>query len=225
MVALIERIDPDAVAARLARTRERIAEACARAGRDPAAVDVLVATKYLVPDQVPLLAGAGVTLVGENRAQALQEKVALPGAEALRWEFIGHLQSRKVPEVLPLVHRIHSVASESVLRRLERHRDLAPEGFDVLLEVNVSGEDAKSGIAPEELPGFLERCPVPVAGLMTMPPFAEDPEDSRRWFAALRELAERHGLRELSMGTTQDHLVAVEEGATVVRLGSGLLRD
>ncbi|MDX8150267.1 YggS family pyridoxal phosphate-dependent enzyme [Patulibacter brassicae] len=225
MVALIERIDPDAVAARLARTRERIAEACARSGRDPAAVDVLVATKYLVPDQVPLLAGAGVTLVGENRAQALQEKVALPGAEALRWEFIGHLQSRKVPDVLPHVRRIHSVASDSVLRRLERHRDLAPDGFDVLLEVNVSGEDAKSGIAPDELPAYLERCPVPVAGLMTMPPFAEDPEDSRRWFSALRELAERHGLRELSMGTTQDHLVAVEEGATVVRLGSGLLRD
>jgi pyridoxal phosphate enzyme (YggS family) len=225
VVALIERIDPDAVAARLARTRERIAEACARSGRDPAAVDVLVATKYLVPDQVPLLAGAGVTLVGENRAQALQEKVALPGAEALRWEFIGHLQSRKVPDVLPHVRRIHSVASDSVLRRLERHRDLAPDGFDVLLEVNVSGEDAKSGIAPDELPAYLERCPVPVAGLMTMPPFAEDPEDSRRWFSALRELAERHGLRELSMGTTQDHLVAVEEGATVVRLGSGLLRD
>jgi pyridoxal phosphate enzyme (YggS family) len=225
VVALIERIDPDAVAARLARTRERIAEACARSGRDPAAVDVLVATKYLVPDQVPLLAGAGVTLVGENRAQALQEKVALPGAEALRWEFIGHLQSRKVPDVLPHVRRIHSVASDSVLRRLARHRDLAPDGFDVLLEVNVSGEDAKSGIAPDELPAYLERCPVPVAGLMTMPPFAEDPEDSRRWFSALRELAERHGLRELSMGTTQDHLVAVEEGATVVRLGSGLLRD
>jgi len=222
--SLIERIDPARVAARLREARDRIADACARSGRDPAGVDVLVATKYLAADQVPLLADAGVELVGENRAQALVEKVALPGADRLRWEFIGHLQSRKVPDVLPHVRRIHSVSSDSVLRRLERHRDLAPAGFDVLIEVNVSGEEAKSGIAPEELGAVIERCPVPVAGLMTMPPFAEDPEDSRRWFAALRDLAERHQLGVLSMGTSQDYAVAVEEGATVVRLGSTLLR-
>ncbi|MCK9248769.1 MAG: YggS family pyridoxal phosphate-dependent enzyme [Solirubrobacteraceae bacterium] len=224
MVALIERIDPGEVAERLAGVRERIAAACDRAGRDPADVDVLVATKYLVPDQVPLLADAGVTLAGENRAQALQDKVALPGADRLRWEFIGHLQSRKVPDVLPYVSRIHSVCSDSVLGRLERHRDLARPDLDVLIEVNVSGEDAKSGIAPAELAAFVERCPAPVAGLMTMPPFAEDPEHSRRWFAALRALADEHGLAACSMGTTQDYEVAVEEGATVVRLGSVLLR-
>lgn len=224
MVDMIEDLDPEVVRTRLAEVRERIAGACERSGRDPAAVDVLVATKYLVADQVPRLVGTGIEIVGENRVQALQEKVALPGADALRWEFIGHLQSRKVPDLLPHVDRIHSVSSDSVLKRLERHRELARPGLDVLIEVNVSGEDAKSGIAPERLAEVLDRCPVPVAGLMTMPPFAERPEDSRRWFARLRELAGEHGLDVLSMGTTQDFEVAVEEGATVVRLGNVLLR-
>lgn len=224
MVDLIEHIDPQAVAARLADVRGRIDTACTRAGRDPEGVDVLVATKYLVADQVPLLADAGVRIAGENRVQALVEKVALPGAERLRWEFIGHLQSRKVPDVLPHVSRIHSACSDSVLRRLERHRDLARPELDVLIEVNVSGEEAKSGVAPAELDDVIARCPVPVAGLMTMPPAAETPEDSRRWFAALRELAAERDLGVLSMGTTQDFEVAVEEGATVVRLGSVLLR-
>lgn len=224
MVDLIERIDPALVAERVAAVRERIAAACARAGRDPGAVEILAATKYLAADQVPLLADSGIEIAGENRAQSLIEKVAQPGADRLRWEFIGHLQSRKVPEILPHVSRIHSVSSDSVLARLERHRDLARPELDVLIEVNVSGEEAKSGIAPSALADVLERCPVPVAGLMTMPPFAEDPEQSRRWFAALRELAVAHGLSVLSMGTTQDYEVAVEEGATVVRLGSVLLR-
>lgn len=224
MVDVIQEIDAGAVAARLAAVRERIAAACERVGRDPEGVDVLLATKYVAADQTGKLAEAGIRLVGENRAQSLVDKVGQPGAEALRWEFIGHLQSRKVPEVLPLVSRIHSVSSDSVLRRLERHADLARPELDVLIEVNVSGEDAKSGIAPGELAGVLERCPVPVAGLMTMPPHAEHPEDSRRWFAALRELAGEHGLGVLSMGTTQDFEVAVEEGATVVRLGSVLVR-
>ncbi|MEV4422125.1 YggS family pyridoxal phosphate-dependent enzyme [Patulibacter sp. NPDC049589] len=224
MVDVIQEIDAGQVAVRLAAVRERIAAACARAGRDPDTVDVLLATKYVAADQTAKLAEAGIRLAGENRAQSLVEKVGQPGAEALRWEFIGHLQSRKVPEILPLVSRIHSVSSDSVLQRLERHADLARPELDVLIEVNVSGEDAKSGIAPAELAGVLERCPVPVAGLMTMPPHAEDPEDSRRWFAALRELAGEHGLGVLSMGTTQDFEVAVEEGATVVRLGSALVR-
>jgi pyridoxal phosphate enzyme (YggS family) len=224
VVVVIEQVDPEHVAARLAEVRERIAAACARAGRDPGDVDVLVATKYVAADQIGRLVEAGLRLAGENRAQSLVEKVAQPGADALRWEFIGHLQSRKVADVLPHVDRIHSVSSDSVLGRLERHADLARPGLDVLIEVNVSGEEAKSGIAPDELPGVLERCAVPVAGLMTMPPHAEDPDDSRRWFAALRELADAHGLGVLSMGTTQDYEVAVEEGATVVRLGSVLVR-
>lgn len=224
MVDVIQEIDPRAVAARLAAVRARIAAACERVGRDPAAVDVLLATKYVAADQTGRLAEAGIRLAGENRAQTLVEKVAQPGAEALRWEFIGHLQSRKVADVLPHVSRVHSVASDSVLGRLERHADLARPELDVLIEVNVAGDDAKSGIAPAELAGVLRRCPVPVAGLMTMPPHAERPEDSRRWFAALRELAGEHDLSVLSMGTTQDFEVAVEEGATVVRLGSVLVR-
>jgi pyridoxal phosphate enzyme (YggS family) len=225
VVDVIQEIDPEAVAARLAAVRERIAAACERSGRDPGAVDVLLATKYVATDQTAKLAAAGIRLVGENRAQGLAEKVAVPGAEELRWEFIGHLQSRKVADVLPHVQRIHSVASDSVLRRLERHADLARPGLDVLIEVNVAGDEAKSGIAPAELADVLERCPVPVAGLMTMPPHADAPEDNRRWFAALRELAAEHDLSVLSMGTTQDFEVAVEEGATVVRLGSVLVRD
>lgn len=224
MVEVIPRIDPEFVAARLAEARERIAAACARVGRDPDGVEILVATKYLAADQVPLLADAGVMIAGENRAQALLEKIAVPGAERLRWEFIGQLQSRKVAEILPHVRRIHSVCSGSVLGRLERHRELARPDLDVLIQVNVSGEDAKDGVDPESVGDVIARCPVPVAGLMTMPPFAEDPEQSRPWFARLKAIADQHGLAELSMGTTQDYVVAVEEGATVVRLGSGLLR-
>jgi pyridoxal phosphate enzyme (YggS family) len=224
MVDVIESIDAARVAERLAGVRERVAAACARAGRDPSGVDVLAATKYLAADQTPKLAEAGVLLAGENRVGSLLEKVGLPGTEPLRWEFIGHLQSRKVPDVLPHVSRIHSVASDSVLRRLERHRDLARPELDVLIEVNVSGEEAKSGVGPEELDATIEACPFPVVGLMTMPPAAETPEDSRRWFAALRELADARGLGVLSMGTTQDFEVAVEEGATVVRVGSVLFR-
>ncbi len=164
-----------------------------------------------------MLAEAGVTLVGENRAQQLEEKAA--AWPDLRWHFIGQLQSRKVKTILPLVELIHSVASDSALAQLGRHG--TPE-TEVLIEVNVAGEEAKAGIAPDELPGFLERCPVRVAGLMGMPPFAADPEASRPHFAALRELAAAHGLHHLSMGTSQDFAVAVEEGATIVRVGSVL---
>jgi pyridoxal phosphate enzyme (YggS family) len=224
VVDVIQEIDPQAVAARLAEVRGRIAAACERSGRDPDEVDVLLATKYVAADQTGRLAEAGVRLVGENQAQSLADKVGRPGADALRWEFIGHLQSRKVPDVLPHVSRIHSVCSDSVLGRLERHADLARPELDVLIEVNVAGDEAKSGVHPDELAAFVGRCPVPVAGLMTMPPHAGSPEDSRRWFAALRELGEQLGLDELSMGTTQDFEVAVEEGATVVRLGSVLVR-
>jgi uncharacterized pyridoxal phosphate-containing UPF0001 family protein len=156
--------------------------------------------------------------VGENRAQDLETKAAAaPGA--FTWDFIGHLQSRKVRQILPLVRYVHSVCSESVLAQLARHGTAATR---VLIEVNVAGEAAKSGIAPAELPGFLERCPVAVVGLMTMPPLAARAEANRAHFAALRELAERHGLTELSMGTSQDYEVAVQEGATIVRLGSSL---
>jgi len=202
----------------LTAARERIAAAAARAGRDPGEVEIVAATKYVALEDMAALAEAGITRVGENRAQDLQAKHAAYG-DLFTWDFIGHLQSRKVPQILPIVQRIHSVGSDSALARLERHRDLARPGLEILVEVNVAREEGKSGIDPDELPGFLERCPIAPVGLMTMPPLGGD---SRRWFSALRDLAERHGLRHLSMGTTQDFEVAVEEGATIVRLGSVL---
>jgi PLP dependent protein len=200
--------------------RRRIAEAAQRAGRDPQDIEIVAATKYVALEDLAELADAGVTRVGENRAQDLQAKHEAYG-DRFTWDFIGHLQSRKVPQILPIVQRIHSVGSDSALRRLERHRDLAKPDLEVLVEVNVAGEEGKSGIDPDELGGFLERCPIRPVGLMTMPPLGGD---SRRWFAALRDMAEEHGLRHLSMGTSQDFEVAVEEGATIVRLGSVLFR-
>src|SRR5256885_2567515 len=183
-------------------------------------VQILAATKYLPLEDIGALAQGGVTLAGENRAQDLAAKAT--AHPELTWDFIGALQSRKVKLLLPHVRYIHSVASDSALRELGKHG--TPQ-TQVLVEVNVAGEEGKAGIAPAELDGFLERGaggPYSVVGLMTMPPFARDPEDSRRWFAALRELAERHGLRELSMGTSQDYAVAAQEGATIVRIGARL---
>ncbi len=158
-----------------------------------------------------LLAEAGVEVVGENRAQDLEAKHARYG-NAFRWHFIGHLQSRKAPLVSRLCELCHSLASESAAGKLT---------IPALVEVNLSGEPTKSGVAPEELPHLLELYG-DVRGLMTMPPPTDDPEASRPWFRRLRELAEAHGLRELSMGTSQDYRVAVEEGATYVRVGSVL---
>jgi PLP dependent protein len=217
VVDLIHGLRAETVAGNLARAREAIAAA----GRDPAEVEILAAVKYLPAEELTALAEGGVTLVGENRAQELVAKAAaVPGR--FTWDFIGQLQSRKVKDLLPHVRYIHSVASESALAQLGRHG--SPQ-TQVLIEVNVAGEPGKSGIAPEDLPGFLDRCPVSVVGLMTMPPFAPDPEDSRPYFAQLRALAERHGLQHLSMGTSQDYVVAAQEGATIVRLGTSLYRD
>jgi PLP dependent protein len=215
---LIDGLDPDRVRANLAEVRGEIAAAARSAGRDPGDVELVAAVKYVRVEDLGALAEAGITVVGENRAQDLQAKAqAWPGR--FRWDFIGQLQSRKVRDVLPHVRLIHSLASDSAATQLGRHG--TPE-TEVLVEVNVAGEGEKAGIAADDLPGFLERCPVTVVGLMTMPPFASNPEASRRHFAALRELAERHDLGHLSMGTTQDFAVAVEEGATLVRVGSRL---
>ncbi len=214
MVELIWGIRVQDVRANLERVRSEIAAT----GRDPADVQILAAVKYVPIEELAVLAEAGIELVGENVAQELVAKAqAHPGA--FTWDFIGHLQSRKVRQVLPHVRYIETVASDSALDQLGRHG--GPD-TEVLIEVNVAGEAGKSGIAPSELPGYLERCPVKVAGLMTMPPLASTPEASRAHFAALRELAGEHGLRHLSMGTSQDYLVAVEEGATIVRLGTSL---
>jgi len=177
-------------------------------------VTVVAATKYVSVDELQVLADAGVEVVGENRAQDLEAKHARYG-DTFRWHFIGHLQSRKAKAVSDLCELCHSLASESAARKLT---------IPALVEVNLSGEPTKSGIDPDELESFLGLYP-DVRGLMTMPPETDDPEASRPYFRRLRELAEAHGLRELSMGTSQDYRVAAEEGATFIRVGSVLYRE
>jgi pyridoxal phosphate enzyme (YggS family) len=205
-------MDPRRIAENLDRVRDRIAAA----GRDPSDVEICAAIKYVGAEDLPALAEGGIRLVGENRAQDLLAKRE-QHSELFEWDFIGVLQSRKVRDVAPNVRLIHSVASDSVLRRLADN-----PAREVLVQVNVAGQEGKEGIAPEELGGFIERCPAPVTGLMTMPPFAERAEDSRPWFARLAELAAEHRLERLSMGTTQDYEVAVQEGATIIRVGVAL---
>jgi PLP dependent protein len=185
---------------------DRYARVCEEVGPG---VTVVVATKYVPADELGVLSEAGVKVVGENRAQDLEHKHALHG-EAFRWHFIGHLQSNKVKVVNGLCELVHSIGSDSAARRVT---------IPALLEVNLSGEESKSGVEPEEIAGFVGRYPS-IKGLMTMPPLAEEPESSRAYFRRLRELAGEHGLEELSMGTSQDYRVAVDEGATFVRVGS-----
>jgi PLP dependent protein len=184
-------------------------------GEVGADVTVVAATKYAALEEMHLLADAGVEVVGENRLQDLVAKHAELG-DRFRWHFIGHLQSRKAKEVSGLCELVHSLDSISAAKRL---------ATPALVEVNLSGEETKSGVAPDALPGFLrevEDLGVEVRGLMTMPPLADDPERSRPYFRELRILAGEHGLTELSMGSSQDYRVAVEEGATLVRVGSVL---
>jgi uncharacterized pyridoxal phosphate-containing UPF0001 family protein len=177
-------------------------------------VTIVAATKYVSLEEMGALAQAGVEVVGENRAQDLERKHEQYGT-AFRWHFIGHLQSNKVKVVNRLCELVHSLSSESAAQRLE---------VPALLEVNLSGEASKTGVEPEEIPAFVERYPL-IRGLMTMPPLARDPEESRPYFARLRRLAAENGLCELSMGTSQDYIVAVEEGATYVRIGESLFQD
>jgi pyridoxal phosphate enzyme (YggS family) len=225
MAELIRGLTVEGVRANLQRVQGEIADAAARAGRSPDDVALLAAVKYVALEELGVLRDAGVERVGENRAQDLERKAADGRESWFTWDFIGHLQSRKVKQVLPHVGLIHSVGTASVVRELGRH---AGEHTEVLVEVNVSGEEGKSGVRPEALDDFIAACReeggVDVVGLMTMPPLASDPEASRRWFAALAELAGARALRELSMGTTQDYAVAVEEGATIVRIGTSLYR-
>jgi pyridoxal phosphate enzyme (YggS family) len=174
-------------------------------------VTIVVATKYVAIDDLASLSRASINVVGENRAQDLEAKHARYGS-AFRWHFIGHLQSRKAKTVNAICELCHSLDSESAAAKLT---------IPALVEVNLSGEETKSGVTPEELPAFLALYPA-ARGLMTMPPFSTDPEASRPYFKRLRALAEEHGLPDLSMGTSQDYRVAVEEGATYVRIGSSL---
>jgi PLP dependent protein len=205
---LIHGLEADVIRRNLERVRERAGER----------VEILAATKYVPLEEMGALAEAGVSLVGENRLQDLEAKQERWGGE-FTWDFIGNLQSRKVKDLLPRVRLIHSVASDSAMRQLGRHADPDTE---VLVEVNVAGEESKGGIDPGELGAFIDRCPARVSGLMTMPPFSEDPEASRPYFAHLAELASEHGLERLSMGSSQDWEVALEEGATILRLGTTL---
>jgi pyridoxal phosphate enzyme (YggS family) len=196
-------LSAEQIAARLARIREEV-------GPD---VTIVAATKYVSVEDMPALAEAGIDIVGENRAQDLEAKHEAHG-EAFRWHFIGHLQSRKAKVVNRICELVHSLDSESAARRLE---------IPALVQVNLAGEASKSGIPPEELASLLAIYP-DVQGLSTMPPAADSPEDSRPYFRKLRELAEEHGLTQLSMGTSQDYTVAAEEGATMIRIGSVLYR-
>jgi PLP dependent protein len=205
---LIHGLDPTKIAANYAEARELAGPA----------VEILAATKYVPLEEMGSLAEAGVRLVGENRQQDLAAKHERWG-DAFEWDFIGNLQSRKVKQLLPLCRLIHSVSTDSTLEQLERHG--GPDS-EVLVEVNVAGEEGKGGVAPAELGAFIERCPVRVTGLMTMPPFSQNPEDSRPYFARLAELAATHELPKLSMGTSQDWRVAAQEGATIIRLGTAL---
>lgn len=216
----------------LAEVERRVAAAAARAGRADGP-RLLVASKYLGADEMGLLAAAGIRLVGENRADGLEEKCRR-WRERFEFHFIGHLQSRKVRQVLPCVSLIHSVESMSLVEELDRR---AEANVRVLLEVNVSGEESKYGILPAAAGAFLDRASayerVDFAGLMTMAPLVEDPEDTRYSFRGLRELrddlakrfAGRYELTELSMGMSNDYEVAVEEGATIVRIGSALFSN
>jgi PLP dependent protein len=192
-------MSPETVRANYERIRAEVGDA----------VTVVAATKYVSVEELAVLADAGVEVVGENRAQDLERKHA-DYADAFRWHFIGHLQSNKVKVVDRICELVHSLDSDSAARRLT---------VPALVEVNLAGESSKSGIAPDELPRFLEAY-ANVRGLMTMPPATSDPETSRPYFRRLRELAEEHGLSELSMGTSQDYRVAAEEGATLVRVGA-----
>ena len=194
-------MSPAEIRERYERIREEVGQA----------VTVVAATKYVSVEDMAALAEAGVEVVGENRAQDLKAKHDAYG-DAFSWHFIGHLQSRKAPLVSELCELCHSLASESAARKLT---------IPALVEVNLSGEATKSGVTPEDLPALLEIYP-DVRGLMTMPPATGDPEDSRPYFRRLRELAEEHALRDLSMGTSQDYRVAAEEGATLVRVGAVL---
>ena len=206
MVEPFRDIDPGRVAENLAAVR---AEA-------PAGTEVLVACKYVPSAEMGALAEAGVELVGENRLNDLVEKQER-WRDAFTWDFIGNLQSRKVRDVVGRVRLIHSVHTDSVMRQLGKHGD---DSTEVLIQVNVAGEEGKGGVDPAALGAVIDACPVRVVGLSTMPPFSDDPETSRPYFARLAGLAAEHGLARLSMGTTQDWRVAIEEGATTIRIGS-----
>lgn len=223
-------IDAQLLKAALDEARGRMDDACGASGRPPGSAELVIAGKYVAPDEAAALVDAGARVIGENRLQDLLAKQEAIGGEAV-FDFIGHLQSRKVRDVLPRVRLVHSVDRLSLIDEIGRR---AAGPVRVLLQVNIAGEESKGGFAPAALEPALEhasRAGVEVGGLMALPPFTADPEASRPWFEAVRELrddlasrwAGAHDLGELSMGTSQDFVVAVEAGATMVRVGRGII--
>ena len=225
-------IEPEVVRENLAVARAAVAEAAVRSGRTADAVELLAAVRYVAPEDMPALAAAGIELAGENRVEQLLAKQEV-ARDLFAWDFIGHLQSRKARDLAGRVRLVHSLSTLSAAERLDRSCE---QPMACLVEVNVAGEDSKQGLVPDELDAFLEQAAklpnIRIEGLMTMPPLAAAPETSRPYFAALRDLAlslagrwsPDHRFDRLSMGTSQDYAVAVEEGATIVRLGSTLYR-
>lgn len=223
-------IDPALLRAALEEARARMDEACARSGRPAGSAELVLAGKYVSADDAPALREAGVQVIGENRLQDLLAKQAVLGS-AVQFDFIGHLQGRKVKDVLPRVRLIHSVDRLGLVEEISRR---AQGPVRVLLQVNLAGEETKGGFAPGDLDAACEACAgggITVGGLMALPPFTDDPEASRPWFDQLRDLrdglaarwAPEHDLHDLSMGTSQDFAVAVEAGATMVRVGRGIV--
>lgn len=212
--------DVETIQQNLERIRAEIDEACARVGRSPDEVTICAATKYVAPEAMGRLAEAGLTVAAENRLQDMAAKQEQFG-DLFEWHFIGGIQSRKMREIAGRATTVHSLASESARNKL---RDLDGPAPRLLVQVNVAGEESKQGVAPDGLAQFIADCPLPVSGLMTMPPLTDEPEAARPFFRRLRELAAENGLSELSIGTSQDYIVAVEEGATLVRLGSVLFQ-
>jgi pyridoxal phosphate enzyme (YggS family) len=223
-------IELEVVRENLAVARASIADAAQRSGRTADAVELLAAVKYVAPEDMATLAAAGIELAGENRVEQLLAKQEV-ARELFTWDFIGHLQSRKARDLAGRVRLVHSLSTVSAAERLDRS---CAEPMACLVEVNVAGEDSKEGLVPDELDAFLDVAAglpnIRIEGLMTMPPLADEPEVSRPYFAALRELAQslsgrwspQHSFGRLSMGTSQDYAVAVEEGATIVRVGTRL---
>ena len=212
-------VDPHRVRANREEIRGRNASA-APVGTDPETIEIVAATKYVPSSLMGDLHEGGIRIAGENRLGDLTQKQEQWG-DLFEWDFIGDLQSRKAPSLVGRVRLIHSIATESALKKLEA-AGAGSQG--VLVQVNLSGEESKGGITPDQLPLFIESPGCSVIGLMTMPPFTQDPEESGQWFSQLRELASQHGLEKLSMGTSQDYEVAVSEGANLVRIGASLCR-
>ena len=216
---------------RLLATQQRIDAACTRSGRDPALVTLVAVSKTYPPEAVDTLARLGCRVFGESRVQEAAQKIPLCSS-GLEWHGIGHLQRNKAAVAVELFSRLHSIDSLRLLQRVESCAATAGRKVHACLEVNVSGESSKYGFAPEEVPAILQKLPqldyVQVDGLMTIAPFARDPEDSRVHFRKLRELRDRWvsdtgwPLDVLSMGMSNDMEIAIEEGATMVRVGTAL---